>query len=137
MSHVTALLQELEAACVGPGSLHRHRWPETLHQHCPSPDRSQRIPDLPHLGLYLPTLPLVTMSGHGVFGLSLTFCPLKGHFLQMPPPSREEGAQLLLLLLFVIVAHMKTMSDIRHTPKEQEVDVHPRTLHENSEQHEL
>ena len=57
--------------------------------------------------------------------------------LQMPPPSREEGARLLLLLLFVIVAHMKTMSDITNTPKEQEVDVHPRTLHENSQQHEL
>ena len=42
-----------------------------------------------------------------------------------------------MLLLFVIVAHMKTMSDIRNTPKEQEVDVHPRTLRENSQKHEL
>ena len=85
MSPVTALLRECEAACVSPGSLHGHCWPEPLHQHCPSPDRSQWTPDVPHLGLYLPTVPLVTTSGHGMFSLSLMSCPLEGHFLQMPP----------------------------------------------------
>lgn len=96
MSPVTALLR---AACVSPGSLHGHRWPETLHQHCPSPDRSQWLPDLPHLGLYLLTLLLVTTSGHGVFSLSLTFCPLKGHFLQMPPHHAWREHSFLSVLL--------------------------------------
>ena len=47
------------------------------------------------------------------------------------------SSQFCCRCLFVIVAHVKTMSDIRNTPKEQEVDVHPNTLHENSQQHEL
>ena len=95
MSPVTALLR---AACVSPGSFHGHRWPETLHQHCPSPDRSQWLTDLPHLGLYLPTLLLVTTSGHGVFSLSLTFCilPSEGSLPTDDSPPRMEGTQLPL-----------------------------------------
>lgn len=119
MSPVTALLR---AACVSPGSLHGHCWPETLHQHCPSPDRSQWLPDLPHLGLYLPTLLLVTTSGHGVFSLSLTFCPpwrvTSYRWLPTMRGGNTASSQFCCRCLFVIVAHMKTMSDIRNIPKD-------------------